>query len=102
MSKITSPLIKGNDPFAIIEGHVFIQFSHNKQKQKERNKNVIFTSPLIKGDDPFAIIEGHVFMTIYKKKKEEPMFLSRALLKISRSTYILFKVIPHKSLSWVM
>ena len=58
-------------------------------------------SPLIKGDDPFAIIEGHVFMTIYKKK-EEPMFLSRALLKISRSTYILFKVIPHKSLSGVM
>ena len=74
MSKIISPLIKGDDPFAIIEGHVFIQFSHYFLKQKERNKNVIFTSPLIKGDDPFAIIEGHVFMTIYKKKKKSPCF----------------------------
>ena len=37
------------------------------------------TVPLIKGNDLFAIIEGHVFMTIYKK--EEPMFLSRALFE---------------------
>ena len=38
------------------------------------------TVPLIKGNDLFAIIEGHVFMTI-SKKKEEPVFLPRALLK---------------------
>lgn len=55
------------------------------------------TVPLIKGNDLFAIIEGYVFMTIYKK--EESMFLARTLLKISRSTYVLFKVIPHKSLT---
>ena len=60
----------------------------------------IFISPLIKGYDLFAIIEGHVFMTIYKK--EESMFLARTLLKISRSTYVLFKVIPHKSLTRIM
>ena len=58
------------------------------------------TVPLIKDNDLFAIIEGHVFMTIYKK--EEPMFLTRTLLKISRSTYVLFKVIPHKSLTRIM
>ena len=61
----------------------------------------LFISPLIKGDDPFAIIEGHVFMTIYKKK-EEPMFLSRALLKISTTSYVLFKVISHKCLTRIM
>lgn len=55
------------------------------------------TVPLIKGNDLFAIIEGYVFMAIYKK--EESMFLARTLLKISRSTYVLFKVIPHKSLT---
>ena len=60
------------------------------------------TVPLIKGNDLFAIIEGHVFMTISKKKKEEPMFLTRTLLKISRSTYVFFKVIPHKSLTRIM
>lgn len=58
------------------------------------------TVPLIKGNDLFAIIEGHVFMTIYKK--EESMFLTRTLLKISRPTYVLFKVIPHKSLTRIM
>ena len=58
------------------------------------------TVPLIKGNDLFAIIEGHVFMTIYKK--EESMFPTRTLLKISRSTYVLFKVIPHKSLTRIM
>ena len=58
------------------------------------------TVPLIKGNDLFAIIEGHVFMTIYKK--EESMFLTRTLLKILRSTYVLFKVIPHKSLTRIM
>ena len=58
------------------------------------------TVPLIKGNDLFAIIEGYVFMSIYKK--EESMFLTRTLLKMSRSTYVLFKVIPHKSLTWVM
>ena len=59
------------------------------------------TVPLIKGNDLFAIIEGHVFMTIYKKK-EESMFLTRTLLKISRSTYVLFKVISHKTFSRIM
>ena len=74
MTIFISPLIKAHAYFAIIEGHVFIHFFVCFLKQKERDENIILSVPLIKGDDPFAIIEGYVFMTIYKKKKEEPMF----------------------------
>ena len=32
MSKLTVPLIKGNDLFAIIEGHVFMTISKKKEE----------------------------------------------------------------------
>ena len=32
MSKLTVPLIKGNDLFAIIEGHVFMTIYNKKKK----------------------------------------------------------------------
>ena len=100
MTIFISPLIKGYDLFAIIEGYVFYILFVCFLNKKRGMKMSKLTVPLIKGNDLFAIIEGHVFMTIYKK--EESMFLTRTLLKISRSTYVLFKVIPHKSLTRIM
>ena len=101
MTIFISPLIKAHAYFAIIEGHVFIHFCMFLKTKKRGIKMSKLTVPLIKGNDLFAIIEGHVFMSIYIKK-EESMFLTRTLLKISRSTYVLFKVIPHKTLTRIM
>ena len=85
----------------LLKGMFLYTFCMIFKTKKRGMKMSKLTVPLIKGDDPFAIIEGHVFMTIYIKK-EESMFLTRTLLKISRPTYVLFKVIPHKSLTRIM
>ena len=84
----------------LLKGMFLYTFCMIFKTKKRGMKMSKLTVPLIKGNDLFAIIEGHVFMTIYKK--EESMFLTRTLLKISRSTYVLFKVIPHKSLARIM
>ena len=42
MSKLTVPLIKGNDLFAIIEGHVFMTICKKKEEPMFKTRTLLF------------------------------------------------------------